>query len=147
MPLGARRLVLGFFLAWSVFAFLAELQEAMEVYDRRSVHRSDPVRWQFGIPQVDILQQCLAEARALIPPGSVVVFTSPGPEAAAFYRWRWAAYGLPESDVIQPDTPRAGEIAHYLLSHRVPIRIPRLELVKALTGCRLYRVQDGAEPR
>lgn len=136
-----KRLVLGFFLAWSAFAFLSELQEALEVYDRRSIHRSYPVRWRFGTPQVGILQQCLAEARALIPPGSVVVFTSPGPEEAAFYRWRWAAYELPEHDVIRLETPRAGEIAQYLISHRVPIQHPRAEPVKALTGCRLFRVK------
>ena len=136
-----KRLVLGFFLAWSAFAFLAELREAMEVYDRRSVHRSDPVRWRFGTPQVETLRRCLAEARALIPPGSVVIFTSPGPEEAAFYRWRWAAYELPEDDVIRLETPRAGEIGQYLISHRVPIEHPRAEPMKALTGCRLFKVK------
>lgn len=136
-----KRLVLGFLLAWSAFAFLAELQEALEVYDRRSLHRSHPSVWQFGTPQVEILQQCLSQARALIPPGSVVVFTSSGPQDAEFYRWRWAAYALPEDDVIQPGTPRAAEMAQYLISHRVPIQLPRAELVKALTGCQLFRIK------
>ena len=136
------RLLIGFLLAWSAFAFLWELQETLETYDRRSVRQaSHPGLWHFGTPQVEILQKCLAEARTLIPPGSVVVFTSPGPPDTDFFRWRWAAYALPEYDVIQPVTPRASETARYLISHRLPIQLPRLELVKALTGCQLFRVK------
>ena len=136
-----RRLVLGFLLVWSAFMFLAHLQKALADYDRRSVFFSDPVQWRFGMPQIDVLERCFAEARPLIPPGSVIVFTSPGPEEARFFRWRWAAYGLPEYDVIQPETPRAAEMAEYLISHRVPIRLPRVKLVKKLSGCQLFRVQ------
>lgn len=136
-----KRLLLGLLLAWSATAFLAELQEAIEVYDRRTVHRSDPVRWRFGTAPVDILERCMTEAGRLIPSGSVVIFTSPGPEAADFYRWRWAAYFLPEDDLIRPSQPGAGALAQYLISHRVPIQHPRAELVKPLTACRLYRVR------
>ena len=120
--------------------FLAHLQKALADYDRRSVFLTDPVQWRFGTPQIDVLQRCFAEARPLIPPGSVVVFTSPGPQDAIFFRWRWAAYGLPEYDVIQPEIPQAAEMAEYLISHRVPIRLPRAKLVKRLTGCQLFRV-------
>lgn len=135
-----RRLVLGLLLAWSAFLFLAHLQKALGDFDRRNVFLSDPVQWRFGMPQIEVLRQCLAEARPLIPPGSVIVFTSPREEMADFYRWRWAAYALPEHDVIQPETPRAAEMADYLISHRVPIRLPRARLMKELTGCRLFRV-------
>ena len=136
-----RRLVLGFLVVWSAFTFLAHLQKALANYDQRRVFLSDPVQWRFGMPQIDILQRCFAEARPLIPPGSVVLFTSPGPPEAEFFRWRWAAYGLPEHDVIQPETPRAPEMAEYLISHRVPIRLPRAKPMKKLTGCQLFRVQ------
>jgi hypothetical protein len=135
-----RRLVLGFLLVWSAFVFLVHLQKALTDYDRRSVFLSDPVQWRFGMPQIDVLQRCFAEARPLIPPGSEVVFTSPKAEQADFYRWRWAAYALPEHDVIQPETGGAAEMAEYLISHRVPIRLPRAKLVKRLTGCQLFRV-------
>ena len=136
-----RRLLLGFLLVWSAFLFLAHLQKALGDFDRRRIFLSDPVQWRFGMPQIEVLRQCLAEARPLIPPGSVVVFTSPRAEMADFYRWRWAAYALPEHDVIQPETPRAAEMAEYLISHRVPIRLPRARLFKQLTGCQLFRVQ------
>lgn len=135
-----RRLVLGLLLVWSAFMFLAHLQKALADYDRRSVFLSDPVQWRFGMPQINVLQRCFAEARPLIPPGSVVVFTSPRAEMADFFRWRWAAYGLPEHDVIQPEMPRAAEMAEYLISHRVPIRLPRAKLMKKLTGCQLFRI-------
>jgi hypothetical protein len=136
-----RHLVLGLLLVWSAFMFLAHLQKALADYDRRNVFFSDPVQWRFGMPQIEVLQRCFAEARPLIPPGSVILFTSPGPQEAEFFRWRWAAYGLPEYDVIQPETPRAAEMAEYLISHRVPIRLPRAKLMKKLSGCQLYRVQ------
>lgn len=141
MPSILRRLVLGFLLAWSAFMFLAHLQKALANYDRRRVFLSDPVQWRFGMPQIEILQRCFDEARPLIPPGSVVLFTSPGPPEAEFFRWRWAAYGLPEHDVIQPGTPRAPEMAEYLISHQVPIRLPRAQPMKKLTGCQLFRVR------
>jgi hypothetical protein len=32
-------------------------------------------------------------------------------------------------------------MAEYLISHRVPIRLPRAKLVKKLSGCQLFRVQ------
>jgi hypothetical protein len=136
-----RRLLLGLLLAWSATAFLVELQEAIEIYDRRTVYRSDPVRWRFGTAPVEVLEKCMTEAGEIIPPGSVVIFTSPGPEASDFYRWRWAAYFLPEVDLIRPSYAGAGRIAQYLISHRVPIQHPRAELVKPLTGCRLYSVK------
>lgn len=121
--------------------FLAHLQEAFTNYDRREVFFSDPVQWRFGMPQIDVLERCFAGARPLIPPGSVIVFTSPGPREAEFFRWRWAAYGLPEYDVIQPDMPRAAEMAEFLISHRVPIRLPRAKLVRKLPGCQLFQVE------
>jgi hypothetical protein len=136
-----RRLILVFFLAWSAFAFLAELQETLAGWDRRASERSDPIRWRFGVRQVGILEQCLSEARQAIPAGSVVAFASPqGPAAADFYRWRWAAYLLPEYDVIPLSDPRAGELAQYLIAHRQPIDHPRARKVRQLTGCVLYRV-------
>jgi len=121
--------------------FLAHLQKALADYDRRRVFFSDPVQWRFGMPQIDVLERCFAEARPLIPPGSVIVFTSPGPPEASFFRWRWAAYGLPEHDVIQPEMRGAPAMAEYLISHRVPIRLPRARLMKQLNGCQLFRVQ------
>jgi len=137
-----RRLILVFFLAWSAFAFLAELQDTFAGWDRRESERADPIRWRFGVRQVGILEQCLAEARREIPPGSVVAFASPqGPAAADFYRWRWAAYLLPEHDVLSVSDPKAGELARYLIAHRQPIEEPRAEVVRQLTGCVLYRVR------
>jgi hypothetical protein len=137
-----RRLILVFFLAWSAFAFLVELGDTFAGWDRRESERSDPIRWRFGVRQVGILEQCLAEARQEMPPGSVVAFASPpGPGGADFYRWRWAAYLLPEYDVLSITDPKAGELAQYLIAHRQPIDHPRAEKIRQLTGCVLYRVK------
>lgn len=140
-----RRLILVLFLAWSALAFLAELAETFAGFDRRQSERADPIRWRFGVRQVEVLEQCLAEARKEIPAGSVVAFASPASAdtaaAAEFYRWRWAAYLLPEHDVLAVSDPRAGELARYLIAHRRPIDHPRAEKVRQLTGCVLYRVK------
>ena len=142
MPRMSGRLLLGFLLAWSAFAFLAELTQALEEYDRRQTLRTHPILWRFGMPQVKVLEQCLTEARQIIPRGSVVVFASPrDPAEAGFFRWRWAAYFLPELDVIRLEDPRAAEIAQYLIAHRLLIEHPRAEHLKRLTGCHLYRVK------
>ena len=142
MPTTWGRLVLGLFLAWRAFAFLAELNEAFGGYDGRESYRSDPIRWRSGTLPVNILEGCLAEAREIVPKGSVVVFASPpGPGQAEFYRWRWAAYSMPEHDLIPLSDRRAGEIGEYLITHRLPIEHPRAELIKSLTGCKLYRVK------
>ncbi|MES1243346.1 MAG: hypothetical protein ABUT39_17170 [Acidobacteriota bacterium] len=139
-----RRLVLVLFLAWSALAFLVELSDTFAGWDRRESERSDPIRWRFGVRQVGILEQCLAEARREIPPGSVVAFASPpsadASAAADFYRWRWAAYLMPEYDVLAVSDPKAGELAQYLIAHRQAIDHPRAEKVRQLTGCVLYRV-------
>ena len=58
-----------------------------------------------------------------------------------FYRWRWAAYLLPEYDVLAISDPKAGELARYLIAHRQPIDHPRAEKIRQLTGCVLYRVK------
>jgi hypothetical protein len=141
-----RRLILVLFLAWSAFAFLAELSETFTGFDRRETERADPIRWRFGVRQVEVLEQCLTEARQVIPAGSVVAFASPASAdtaaAAEFYRWRWAAYLLPEYDVLPISDPRAGELAQYLIAHRRQIDHPRAEKMRQLTGCVLYRVKQ-----
>lgn len=140
-----RRLILVLFLAWSAVAFFAELSETFAGFDRRESERADPIRWRFGVRQVDVLEQCLAEARQVIPPGSVVAFASPASAdtaaAAEFYRWRWAAYLLPEYDVLSISDPRTGELSQYLIAHRRQIDHPRAEKMRQLTGCVLYRVR------
>ncbi|HEX3130301.1 MAG TPA: hypothetical protein VH394_23395 [Thermoanaerobaculia bacterium] len=145
MPWIPRRLILALFLAWSALAFLVELSDTFTAFDRRETERADPIRWRFGVKQVEVLEQCLAEARQEIPPGSVVAFASPPSAdtaaAAEFYRWRWAAYLLPEDDVLAISDPKAGELARYLIAHRQPIDLPRAEKVRQLTGCVLYRIR------
>lgn len=136
-----RRLVLGLLLAWSATIFLAELRESWDLYDRRVFLGGAPAGWRFGTQQVETVERCFAEARALIPAGSVVLFISPGAEDAQFFAWRWAAYEMPEHDVVQVSSPRAVETARFLISYQVSIQHPRAQPMKALTGCELFRVK------
>lgn len=138
----ARKTILGLALAWAALAFVAEMSRAVGEYDRReSRFVSRPEGWRPGMPQPARLERCLAGVRETVPPGSVVAFESPGPEGARFFAWRWAAYLLPEHDVAPLLDPRTADLAQYLVTYAIRVEDPRIELIRRLPGCRLYRVR------
>lgn len=136
-----RKTILGLALAGAALGFLAEMSEAVGEYDRRESRYVRPEDWRAGSPQVARLERCLSGVREAVPAGSVVAFESPGPEGARFFTWRWAAYLLPEHDVAPLLDPRAVDAARYLVTYAVRVEDPRIELIRRLPGCRLYRVR------
>jgi hypothetical protein len=134
-----RKLLLGLALAWAAWAFLAEVQGAAAGYDLRDRYHPSAIGWRFGIPQVARLSLCLEAARPLLPAGERVAFAS-RPDGDAFFRHRWAAYLLPEVDLVPWDDP-AGRSAHLLLSYSYPVDDPHLELTRRLPAGFLYRVK------
>ena len=137
-----RKLILGFVLAWSLRGFLYEVRAGLEGYDHRHERQAGPARWYFGIPQQQRLAVCLAAVREHVPPGSYVAFVSqPGPGQAEFFRWRWAAYLLPEMHVLPLDSPETPELAQYLVDYRRQMAHPWLTEMRQLPGCRLYTVR------
>jgi len=138
-----RRLILGFLLCWVGFSFLAEVKKAVASYDARQRTWETPAFWRLGMPQPDRLELCLAGVRERVPAGSFVVFASPsGAQGAEFYRWRWAAYLLPEHHVIPPSHRQAGSLAQYFVTYDVRVENPRIEPMWRRPGCRLYRVRQ-----
>lgn len=136
-----RRLVLGFLVAWSAALFLGELRESWELFDKRTFLGGTAAFWRFGTAQTANVEKCFAEARAIVPKDSVVIFMSPGAEDSQFFAWRWAAYSMPEHDVVQVASPNAVRTARYLIAYDMPVDHPRAVPLKDLTGCRLYRVK------
>lgn len=137
-----RKLILGSVLAWGLFAMLREMSLTLAQYDSRTSFRPRAVRWRHGTPPVERLERCLALVRMRVPPGRVVVFVSPpGPQTADFYRWRWAAYLLPEHEVAPLGDRETGRLAEYLVAYEQDFAHPRLEAMARLPGCRLYRVR------
>lgn len=138
-----RKILLGLALAWVGFALLAEMERAVSGYDQRERLQPSAMGWRFGIPQVIRLERFLDAARPLLPPGARVAFTSPPASAdETFFRHRWAAYLLPEVDLIPREDP-AGATAPYVLSYSYRLNDPHLRLTRRLPGGFLYQVQGG----
>ena len=137
-----RKLALSLLLAWAGYAALAEVGRTLAEYDGRATRLAGAIGWREGMPQVERLERFAAAARPLLPPGSMVVFVSTDdtPEQQ-FFRYRWAAYLLPEVDLIPFADPAAGRDGRYLLAYSRRMDHPRLELLRRLPGGWLYRVR------
>jgi hypothetical protein len=98
--------------------------------------------WRFGMAPVERLRRTLRGVEGWLPRDSIVAFTSPAGEYdAEFYRWRWAAYLLPDLDVVPPEATAV--VAAYAVAYRrlpLPLRGCRLDLIRDLDGGRLYQV-------
>ena len=145
-----RKLILGFALAWGVFALLRETGEALVEVDAREEDQAAVPFWRLGTPQVRRLDRCLELVRQRVPPGHVVVFASPEDarpgDQHEFFRWRWAAYLLPHHDVAPLKGPDTGRLAEYLITYDRDIDNPRLEPLSEATelpDCHLYAVKRG----
>jgi hypothetical protein len=144
-----KRLALGLLALWAAAGFLQEVNAAVAGWDARDwAVRALP--WRFGAPEPAALGRCLGEARRTIPPGSVVAFAAPdaggnsGTSAGteiALMRWRWAAYLLPEDDVLPAGDPAAARVATWVVAFRTEIHDPRVEPVRPLPDGWLYRVK------
>lgn len=135
-----KRLALGLLVAWAALGFLQEMNRAVAGYDGRAQMRG-PWAWHFGTPETGDLFPCLASARSSIPPGSAVAFASDEPPEIKFQRWRWAAYLLPEDDVIPAGDPAAAQLATFAITFRTEIHDPRVEPLRQLPNGWLYRVK------
>lgn len=141
-----RKAIPGLLLLWCSLSFATEMGKALEGWDRRAASPRGPRAWRFGNPQLDRLAACLDDVRARVPAGSVIAFASTAArqeevERNVFFRARWAAYLLPEHDVLAIDDPSARHLAEYAIDYRAGLDLPRLELVAQLRGCRLFRVR------
>jgi hypothetical protein len=113
-----RKLLLGLALAWAGYAALREVNVAVTGYDLRDRSSRAPLEWRFGMPAVEDLERFAAAARPLLPAGAVVALASPesGP-GDALLRYRWAAYLLPEVELVPAGSPAAGR-ARFALGFR-----------------------------
>lgn len=144
-----RKVIPALLLLWCAVSFSAEMNRALDGWDRRATSARGPRTWRFGNPQLERLITCLDDVRLRVPPGSFIAFASPatppsreGPEQNAFFRVRWAAWFLPEHEVLAIDDPSAPEVAEYVIDYRAGLNLPkRLELVAQLRGCRLFKVR------
>ncbi len=152
-PTVIRKLLVGLALLWAGYAALRELNAAVTGYDLRGQRPAGPLQWRFGMPAVEELTRFSAAARPLLPAGSRVAFASVRTTSGragddAFFRYRWAAYFLPEVDLVDAGSPAAAA-AGYALAFRTRLPAPRFEEIAALPGGWVYRVAppDRRVPR
>ncbi|HEX5761448.1 MAG TPA: hypothetical protein VF121_19860 [Thermoanaerobaculia bacterium] len=138
-----RSAVLGLLVAGAALGFLRSLEDALAGYDARRARTGPPLVWHFGMAPVAALERCVAAARPHLPPGSVVAFAGPPePRGDGFLRWRWAAYFLPERDVVRwRGAAGPGPATHVLACRRDLAGDSRLAAVARLPAGRLYRVR------
>jgi len=140
-----RKAIPGLLLLWCGLSFFAEMGKALGEWDWREQAPRGPRAWRFGNPQLERLATCLDDVRQRVPPGSIVAFASAaGPEGSernAFFRARWAAWLLPEHEVLAIDDPSVPLLAEYAIDYRSGLDLPQLELVAQLRGCRLLKVR------
>jgi len=136
-----KRLILGGLAAWTACAFLVELNHTVAAWDGRE-HVDPAWGWRFETPETGALSRSLDVARKAIPPGAAIAFTAPDdPPGAELVASRWAAYLMPDRDVLSVNDPEAGQIAQYAIGFRKEIRHPRAELMLRLPDGWLYRVK------
>lgn len=140
-----RKAIPGLLLLWCALSFFAEMGKALGEWDRRTQSPRGPGTWRSGDPQLARLTACLDGVRTLVPKGSVIAFASPkgeDPEQRnALFRTRWAAYLLPEHEILPIDDPAASRLAGYVIDYRAGLDLPQLELVARLHGCRLFKIR------
>lgn len=141
-----RKLLLGLALAWAGYAALREVDAAVTGYDLRGRRPAGPLQWRAGMPAVADLERFAAAARPLLPAGSVVAFAtirSPRSTAGnagddAFFRYRWAAYFLPEVDLVDAGSTAAAR-AEYALAFRLQLPADRFRPLVRLRDGWVYR--------
>jgi hypothetical protein len=143
-----RQALLGFVLVATTTAFLGEVHRAVTAYDSRESRTAGAIGWQFGIPQVERLQGFLRAARRHLPPGEAVIFASPeDAPGQRFFRYRWAAFLLPEVALLPLDDPTGSSRARFLIHYGPRIVHPRLKIVRRLPGGQLYRIRAPRSPQ
>lgn len=137
-------------LAWLAVSFYVELDKTwrrsrrvLEPQARR------PALWEIESTDMHRLAYALAWADERVPPGRPLAFTSAGGrQEQSRYRYSWAAYLLPERDVIPfPSHPEAfrGEylLAYGVRPERPDLRAADKKKVAEHGDAVLYRLASG----
>ncbi len=136
-----KRLVLGGLAAWAAAGFLQEVNGAVAGWDGRG-REDGGLTWRFGAREPAALADTVEAARADLPRGGAVAFAvQDDPPGNRMVAWRWAAYLLPDRDVLMIDDPAALGRATAVIAFRTEIHDTRLETVRQLPDGWLYLVK------
>jgi hypothetical protein len=136
------RVLLAGALVWAAVALLREAGGALAAWDDRAGN-TPPCAWHFGMAPVERLHRALDGVEGWLPRNTILVFASPdGACGTEFFRWRWAAYLLPDLDLVLPRDAATAGATYEVTYRRDPAPLPgiRLEPERDLDGGRLYRL-------
>jgi hypothetical protein len=134
----ARKLIVSLVLLWTLAACGHEAWLAWRARGRTG--RVPPALWRLPTRPVEHLRACAEAVRGRLPPRSRVAFLSRPPTEDQFYRWRWAAYLLPEMEVLALTDAGIPETARYVVAYRRGFEDARARPLAEFPGCTLYEV-------
>ncbi len=130
--------VLAALLVWFQLAFVGEFRRVGELYDDDPVTYSQSWLWRPGLRPPRELATFLEAAKAVVPEGSAVVFSClPTTDRQDFARSRWAAYLMPEYQVMPAGRTSSSEraVADFWIVYR--------NTDPVLGGTAVWRHRDG----
>jgi hypothetical protein len=133
-------ILLSALLAWSALAFFraAWTTAVFSLGPQRNYRLAS--RWLPGTRQVEQLERFLRVVAATTPPGSRVAFLSDKSFTSdGLYADLWAAYLLPEREVVPAADPRAWAAASYAAAWRTRLEAPGLVLIRTTADGAIYR--------
>ena len=129
-----RRWLLAALLVWSATGLARAVGKEGASWANRGDYVAGPSWWRLGAPQPERLERCLHTLLPVVPAGSPVVV---GDAAGDLQHWRWAAYLLPERDVL-PSAEAAPVAVEYFLAAG-PVT-PAGERIRGGRWCAAYRL-------
>jgi hypothetical protein len=133
-------ILLAVLLGWSALALAraAYTTGALALGPQRNYRLAS--RWLPGTRQVDELERFLGVVAAATPPGSRVAFLSDKSLTPdGLYSDLWAAYLLPEREVVPAADPRAWALASYVATYRTRLHAPGLSVIRETPDGAIYR--------
>jgi hypothetical protein len=133
-------ILLALLLAWSALALAraAYTTGALSLGPQRNYRLAS--RWLPGTRQVEELERFLGVVAAATPPGSRVAFLSDKSLTPdGLYSDLWAAYLLPEREVVPAADPRAWAVASYVAAWRTRLDAPDLGLIRETADGAIYK--------
>ncbi len=131
-------------LLWCQLAFVRQLRQTGELYREGRVTYHQTWLWRPGLRPTEQLGAFLDRVRDVAPAGSHALFSShPTSERQDFARYMWAAYLLPELDLVAASRapPAARGPADYWIAYRTTEDHPALTPVWQHRDGVVYRIE------
>ncbi len=131
-------------LLWCQLAFVRQLRQTGEFYREGRVTYHQTWLWRPGLRPTEQLGAFLDRVREVVPAGSLALFSShPTSERQDFARYMWAAYLLPEHDLVSAArTPAAARAAaEYWIAYRTTEDHPTLTPLWQHRDGVVYRIE------